>query len=301
MTTRVDAIFYPGYFGRPFRLSPNSFTAAPMGDDFLPQLRLFRAEAEPEFDPHALACQELLRPVGAASTRRGLEPFSRSWFEELEIKRYARNGAWLPRVLEFSRHAGESLLMLRPGLGSDAVQYQRHGVDVTICSTPGDMPEQVMKNFSQRGQSVRLIPADGATLPFHTASFDLAYVNALLWPLPAVRELFRVLRPGGKLFALFPAKYGLGFWCRVILPWQRWFGGKTTETPSHATSGANLRQTFHDFEKHRIGKRHLRRAELPTVWKVVPHSLAERMIGEVIVVRAFKPLRAAKQQSVRAA
>ncbi|HEY2785573.1 MAG TPA: class I SAM-dependent methyltransferase [Fimbriiglobus sp.] len=272
-----------------------------MGDDFFPPLRLFRADAEPECDPHTLACRELLRPVDAGSTRRGLEPFSRSWFEELELKRYARNGSWLPRVLEFSRHSGESLLMLRPGLGTDAIQYQRHGVDVTVCTTAGDEPDWLAKNFTLRGLSLRTIPADGHHLPFHSASFDLAYVNALHDSHPPAGEIIRVLRPGGKLFALFPARFGLGFWLRVLLPWQRWLGGSKPEAPDHAASAATLRQSFLEFEKHRIGKRHLRRADLPTAWKVVPHSLAERMVGEVIVLRAFKPLRAGKQQSVRAA
>src|SRR4029079_8837320 len=133
----------------------------------------------------------------------------------------ARAGAWLPRVLEFSRHSGETMLVCRPGLGSDAVRYQRHGVNVTVATLPGDTPDHVTRNFSLRGLSVRVVPADGLALPFPTASFDLAYVNALYAPAPPVDELFRVLRPGGKLFALVPAKYGYGFWVRFALPWQR--------------------------------------------------------------------------------
>jgi SAM-dependent methyltransferase len=257
-------------------------------------LRLYHFD--PETDPHVLACRELLRPVGEAPTRRGLDPFSRPWFEELEQKRYARAGGWLPRVLEFSRHTGESLLMFRPGLGSDAVRYQRHGVDVTVATLPGDAPDRVAKNFSLRGLSVRIIPADGPDVPFHTASFDLAYVNALHAPATSVEELFRVLRPGGKLFALFPAKFGYAFWVRFAQPWQRMIA-----SPVPSASAAGLRNTFRTFENHRIGKRHLRRAGLPTAWKVIPHGLAERMVGEVIVLRAFKPLRAAKQLSTRAA
>lgn len=272
-----------------------------MADNFVPPLRLFRADPVADPDPHVLACRELLRPVEALSNRRGLDPFSRSWFEELEIKRYARNGAWLPRVLEFSRHAGESLVMFRPGLGSDAIRYQRHGVDVTVCPTASDVHDLVARNFSVRGLDVRMIPADGPALPFHTASFDLAYVNALHDAAPPAAELFRVLRPGGKLFGLFPARFDVGFWRRMLLPWERWFGKATPSESMPAVSGAMLRQAFGEFENHRVGKRHLRRAELPTVWKMVPHSLAERLVGEVMVMRAFKPLRAVRVRAVRAA
>src|SRR5262249_6018621 len=152
---------------------------------------------------------------------------------------------------------------------------------------PGDIPDHVAKNFSLRGLSVQIIPVDGPTLPFHTASFDLAYVNALNASHPPVDELFRVLRPGGKLFALFPAKFGYAFWVRFAQPWLR-----VIPPPVSTASAAGLRHSFRTFENHRIGKRHLRRAGLPTAWKAIPHGLAERMVGEVIGLRAFKPLRA---------
>jgi SAM-dependent methyltransferase len=273
-----------------------------MDRDHVPPLRLYRPDAESaEPEPHVLACQELLRPVDVAPPRRGLDPFSRSWFEELEQKRYARNGSWLPRVLEFTRHAGESLVMFHVGLGSDAIQYRRHGVELTICSLPGDTTEKVETNFTLRGQAVRIVPANGPALPFHTASFDLAYVNALYTPAPPADELFRVLRPGGKFFALYPAKYDVTFWRNLLRPWRRWLGKAAVETPIPAVSAKSLRPTFQRFENHRIGKRHLRRAGIPTALKLVPHDLAERLFGEVIVLRAFKPLRAAKQQLAQAA
>jgi SAM-dependent methyltransferase len=272
-----------------------------MDRDAIPSLRLYRPDADSAGpDPHVLACRELLRPIDAAPARRLLDPFSRSWFEEIEQKRYARTGSWLPRVLEFTRHAGESLLMFRPGLGSDAVQYQRHGVDVTIASLPGDTTDRVEANFALRGLTVRFVPAGGPALPFPTASFDLAYVNALHAVCPPADELFRVLRPGGKLFALYPAKYGVAYLRKLFQPWRRRLGG-SVESPARAATAAGLGHTYGHFEKHRIGRRHLRRAGLPTAFKIVPHDLAERLLGEVIVLRAFKPLRAASQPLARAA
>jgi hypothetical protein len=126
-------------------------------------------------------------------------------------------------------------------------------------------------------------------------------VNALYVPAPPADELFRVLRPGGKLFALYPAKYYVTFWRNMLRPWRRWFGGAVVETPIPAVSAKCLRPTFQRFENHRISKRHLRRAGMPTALKLVPHDLAERLFGEVLVLRAFKPLRAAKQQLAQAA
>jgi SAM-dependent methyltransferase len=190
--------------------------------------------------------------------------------------------------------------MFRPGLGSDAVQFQRHGVVVTVGTMPGDAPDRVQANFALRGLAVRIVPTTGPALPFHTASFDLAYLNALHAPGPPADELFRILRPGGKLFAFYPAKFGVEYWRNLARPWRRWLGGKA-ESPSQTATAAGLRQAFGHFEKHRINRRHLRRAGLPTAIKVVPHDFAERLLGEVIILRAFKPLRAATQPLARAA
>src|SRR5262249_38169656 len=83
---------------------------------------------DPPPDPSDPACRELPRPPPRAA--RGREPFSAAWFDQLEQKRYARHGAWLPAALEFGRHPGESVLLLNPGLGGDAIRYQQHGSEV---------------------------------------------------------------------------------------------------------------------------------------------------------------------------
>lgn len=272
------------------------FTASPSSDD-LPL----------GADPHLLATRELLRPPTYRRVGRELEPFSRAWFEEIEIKRYARHGAWLPRVLEFSRHTGESLLMLGPGLGTDALQYLRHGTAVTLCVTPDDHPDLVRQNFEYRGATANLVHVSGGErLPFARGAFDLAYLNALhaaetpLEPLAA--ELYRVLKPGGKVFALFPAKFDAGYWQDSLLPLQHWYWRR----PADPTSGPpqtrrGLRRAFTRFTDARVCKRHLRRSELPHAWRLLPLSPLERLIGRVLVLRAFKPLTAVRDDLAQAA
>jgi hypothetical protein len=83
-----------------------------------------------------LANQELIRPGGYRRAAPGLVPFSAAWYDELEQKRYQRHGVWLPAALEFGRHPGESLLLLGPGVGSDAVRYFQTGTPVTVGITP---------------------------------------------------------------------------------------------------------------------------------------------------------------------
>ena len=57
-------------------------------------------------------------------------------------------------------------------------------------------------------------------------------------------------------------------------------------------------RTFAAFTRHSVGKRHLRRSELPHPWRVLPLVLLERLIGRVLVFKAFKPLTARTGVSV---
>jgi SAM-dependent methyltransferase len=135
------------------------------------------------------------------------------------------------------------------------------------------------------------------TLPFKNSSFDLAYLNLLYSP-PAnparvAVELYRALKPGGKVFVLAPARYDAGFWQNLLLPLRRWYRQPADLTTAPRFSGRSLRHAFNQFTEHRVAKRHLRRSELPHLWRFLPVSLLERVMGRILVLRAFKPIAAA--------
>ena len=58
-------------------------------------------------------------------------------------------------------------------------------------------------------------------------------------------------------------------------------------------SGRALRLLFDRFVEHRTHKRHLRRADVPHLWRWLPLPVLERVLGRVLVLKAFKPLSAA--------
>jgi SAM-dependent methyltransferase len=273
-----------------------------------PALRLYTGDSlgPDHFDPHVLATRELLRCPEAARSHRELEPLTRSWFEEIELKRYTRQGEWLPRLLEFSRHRHERLLMIGPGLGTDAIQYERHGTDVTVGVTESDPAEALRQNFSVRGRHVTAVHVDLDHLPFHSTSFDLAYVNGL-HPLTAelptvIDELFRVLKPGGKFFGLFPARFDVRYWQIKFLPFLK-FVRPAVLAPGTApgSSARELRGLFANFEQVAIRRRHIQRSELPLIWRFLPLALMERLMGHVLIVKAFKPISTALPTTARAA
>src|SRR5439155_17980192 len=219
-------------------------------------------------------------------THRGLEPFSAAWFDELEHKRYARHGAWLPTALEFGRHPGESVLLPGAGVGGDAIRYLQLGTVVTVGTTPADHPDLIRRNLARHGLGVRMVPLGGPELPFPAGAFDVVVWNALHDDppdLPAFTdELFRVLKAGGKVIGLFPARYDAGFWQDVLLPLQRLYRHRPPDpTAAPKFSARELCRAFGKFADHRVSKRHLRRSELPHLWRLLPLVLLERLIGRV--------------------
>src|SRR5262249_24540676 len=155
---------------------------------------------------HFFAAESLGRPG-----RERADPYTLQWFLDAEHDRHYRNAAWIPRSLEFSKHGGESLLGLGDGLGTDWVQYARHGAVVVACGCSDQQLALVRRNFELRGLSGRFLQVRPETLPLESASIDVACVNTPLPELgdPAgiIAEVFRVLRPGGKVLAVAAAKY----------------------------------------------------------------------------------------------
>ncbi len=248
-------------------------------------------------DPVVLANRELIRPATHHRAAVGLTPFSAAWYDELEQKRYQRHGVWLPAAMEFGRHPGESLLLLGAGIGSDAIHYIRTGTPVTIGITPNDPVEQLRENLRRHGVTAAVADAGSERLPFPDGTFDVVTWNALYdsGPPDPVRigEVYRVLKAGGKVIGLFPAWYDAGFWQDLLLPLQ-WVYWRRPLDPTDApkTTARQLRKTFADFTQHRTAKRHLRRVELPHLWRVLPLMVIERLIGRILVFKALKPLKA---------
>jgi SAM-dependent methyltransferase len=266
-------------------------------------LRLWAADPPVDADDPPSAAERLYtREAFRAPPRRGVaDPYSLSWFEQIERQRYSRHGYWVPKVLEFRRHAGETLLGLGEGLGTDWLQYARHGTKVIACSPSQEQLGLIRKNFDLRGQAGRFVHAPPHALPIDAASIDVVCLNGLLHelerPAAVVDEVYRVLRPGGKVIVVAPAKYDATFWCHAFFPWRRWFAARPPET-TRSKTGRGLRREFARFVEHRVYKRHLRRSNLPQVWRVYPLPLMERLLGQLLILKAFKPLSAALTASV---
>jgi len=240
--------------------------------------------------------EETLNRVSPSAPPAASEPYSLQWFLEIENQRHGRQGRWIPRLLEFAKHGGETLLGLGNGLGTDWIQYARHGARVIVCTSAAEQLALVRRNFELRGLSGRFLAARPSCLPLETSSIHVVSLSGLLDeaadPPAIVSEVYRVLKPGGKVLAVTPARYDVDYWRNLLLPWLRWLR-PAPEAQAARFSARRLRRLFGGLVEHRVYKRQLRRADVPHAWRWLPLPLLERLMGRVLVLKAFKPLSAA--------
>ncbi len=104
------------------------------------------------------------------------------------------------------REAPLKVLDLGAGTGDAARQLKRKFRRAEVVAAD-IAPQMVIASLrrSRWWRPIRCVEADARALPFESATFDLLFTNLMLqWvdpPDPALREIRRVLRPGGLLVA----------------------------------------------------------------------------------------------------
>jgi len=102
---------------------------------------------------------------------------------------------------------GERILEVGPGTGYysvDVAEWVSPGGQLDIFDLQQEMLDHTMRRAREAGiENVAARQGDARELPYEDATFDAAYLVAVLGEIPdqdaALRELTRVLRPGGRL------------------------------------------------------------------------------------------------------
>jgi SAM-dependent methyltransferase len=142
---------------------------------------------------------------------------------------------WLYNAAEFTKHPGEKILEVGCGTGADLLQFAKHGA----LATGVDLTTKHVELARIRvGKLAVVHKADARHLPFENESFDYVYSHGVLHhcdePEQVVREIFRVLRPGGRfnvhVYALWSYITLRGFF-RYGRKWKRHI--ENSEAPVH--------------------------------------------------------------------
>jgi len=250
-------------------------------------------------------------PCGAQYAQNS-EVETLSWFREIEMHRYGAYAPWMPQIMEFSQHAGEQILEIGGGLGTDLVQFAKNGGHVTNVDLSKKHLELAKKNFELRGLKGTFIHGDAEDLPLENNTFDLVYSHGVLHHTPnttkLINEIRRVLKPAGRVLVMVYAENSWHYWVQIILR-RGVIGGllqhhsvgeimsrhvEFTETGSRPLvkvySRTRLRQMFARFDNVQIVKRQMTAAEIPSFSRWIPLNFAAQLLGWNLIVKATKPV-----------
>ena len=128
-------------------------------------------------------------------------PGSRRFYELIEEHRYTKE--WhIPTAAGFAHAKDLAVLEIGCGLGTDGAQFAKAGARYTGIDLTDAAVELAKRRFELFDLPGTFRVADAERLDFPDNSFDLVYSHGVLHHTPdtaaAVREVHRVLRPGGK-------------------------------------------------------------------------------------------------------
>jgi ubiquinone/menaquinone biosynthesis C-methylase UbiE len=252
-------------------------------------------------------------PCGAVYDREH-ELGTREFFDEVERYRYKEYAPWMPRVMEFEKFRGARLLEVGCGMGTDLLQFARGGAYCTgVDLTPRSI-EITRHRFKLYGADGNFMISDGERLPFRSESFDVVYSNGVLHHTPdtagSIREVHRVLRPGGTAKVMLYHRNSLNYWLEIVLRrgvlGLEFLRGRSAEdimsrviefSDSNARplvkvySRKEVRGLFGMFTDVRVDVEQLMRSELRFLSPLVSHSMFDRMcksVGWNVIITAKK-------------
>jgi ubiquinone/menaquinone biosynthesis C-methylase UbiE len=152
------------------------------------------------------------------------------------------------------------------GAGTDFVNWVRHGARATGVDLTPRSVELTRERLALEGLHADVRVADAERLPFAPDSFDIVYSYGVLHHSPdtfsAIREVHRVLRPGGTALLMIyhvPSWVGFMLWalhCAAKLrPWRspRWAMYHYLESPgTKAYTRREARAMLDGFREVRV-------------------------------------------------
>lgn len=235
---------------------------------------------------------------------------SLGWYLEAESYRYGEYAPWMSETMEFARHAGERVLEIGGGIGTDLAQFAKNGADVTDIDLSAVHLAMAQENFSLRGLKGRFIHQDAEILPFGDGTFDLVYSNGVIHHTPnavqMVREIHRVLKPGGRAIIMVYAENSLHYWWNLVLGLgirhcllnEFSMGEIMSRNVELSKTGAKplvkvytkrrVKRMFAGFRDVTVVKRQVTLAELPWFLRWIPIGLLGSLVGWNLVLKARK-------------
>jgi SAM-dependent methyltransferase len=146
----------------------------------------------------------------------------RSYFEDITRKRYQGREWHVPVVAQFTAFRRKDVLEIGCSIATDGLEFAKNGARyIGVDLTPRSI-ELAKERFNLFGVAGRFEVADAEKrLPFPNDSFDHIYSFGVIHhsPVPEriVREIYRVLRPGGTLTVMLYNRRSVNYYIEIML------------------------------------------------------------------------------------
>ncbi len=137
-------------------------------------------------------------------------PGTREFFAELSAIR-TRRLEYLGRLAGFADYRGKRVLEVGCRIGLDLANFARNGAQVTGIELSRPALATARMHFARLGLSGEFVEMNAEAMDFGDNTFDLAYSHGVVQytahPERMIREMHRVLKPGGAGFLMAYNKY----------------------------------------------------------------------------------------------
>jgi ubiquinone/menaquinone biosynthesis C-methylase UbiE len=204
-------------------------------------------------------------------------------------------------VIAYPRFQGARTLDVGCGQGIDVARYAEAGALATgVDLTPRHL-ELAGMYLEARGLQATLVRGDAERLPFDDGEFDRVSSNGVLHHTPdmpaALREIRRVLRPGGEALVIVYNRNSLHYWLHQVLLHGVLLGKLLRERTMEGVMSTTVEGTEGDarplvrvYTRKQL-RRELEAAGFTDVRTTVRHFRAEDTIPTRIASRLWRPLR----------
>lgn len=158
---------------------------------------------------------------------------SREYFEFYnKLREQNETPSFSAELHEYADFAGKKVLDVGCGNGYVLSRYAQAGAEVYGVDLTATAIQLCRQRFEYMGLSGTFIEANAEALPFEDNSFDCVSSMGVLHHTPntarAVKEVWRVLKPGGRLILMFYHRNSSYY--RVALPIRALLRGKSIAT-----------------------------------------------------------------------
>lgn len=248
------------------------------------------------------------------------------FFAQTEYKRYHQlhqnlGTPFFKDAIGFDRYSGKKILEVGCGIGIDSIQFARAKNDLTLLDLTIESLSITRARLESEGYTANYVCGDSENLPFSDGQFDVVYSYGVIHHSPdtaqSVREILRVLKPGGEAIVMLYNYYSAMVFCQVLVNQGFRLGyffkywslqellNRRTELQSatdnnvpvltQAFSRRQVRKMFKGFRDVAISTHYLTPgmlAQFRYLLKVIPKSIKSKLpglIGWNHIIKARKP------------